>query len=450
MNAQNFPAMTFSHASFVRRIVGIAASAMLLGTCASAFAQKRVPIDADRVVAVVNDEAITLSELQARQATVERQLQGQSGSLPSKDILARQILERLIVDRAQLQLARDSGISVADAELDAALRRIAETNRMPLTEFRERLEKDGMRWSKFREEVRQEITISRLRDREVDSRVVVTDGEVDNYLSNVAANGDADAQVNISHVLIRTPEQATPEQLTKLSNKADQALAQLRAGEPFAKVAAAFSDSPDGLNGGVIGLRPLDRLPGLYAEAAKKLQPGEVSSVLRSPAGFHIVKLLERKGGVDSLPALRQTHARHILIKVNEVVSESEALHKIEGLRERLVNGGDFAELAKLHSQDLSSTKGGDLGWLNQGDTVPEFEKAMDALKIGELSQPVKSPFGYHLIQVQERRTDEGSPERKRLAARQALRERKAEEAYDDWVRQLRDRTYVEYKLDEQ
>lgn len=447
MNAHPFPAMM---SRFLRASVCCAAAVAMLGSAPSSLAQNRIPIDADRIVAVVNDEAITMSELKSRQATVERQLQGQSGSLPPKDVLARQILERLIVDRAQLQMARDTGISVSDAELDAALRRIAEANRMPLNEFRERLEKDGMRWPSFREEVRQEITISRLRDREVDSRITVTDGEVANYLENVAANGDADAQVNLSHILIRTPEQATPEQLVRLSNKADQALAQLRAGEPFAKVAAAFSDSPDGLNGGVIGLRPVDRLPSLYAEASQKLQPGETSGVLRSPAGFHIIKLLERKGGVDALPALRQTHARHILIKVNEVVSDAEARHKVEGLRERLVNGADFAELAKLHSQDLSSTKGGDLGWLNQGDTVPEFEKAMDALKVGELSQPIKSPFGYHLIQVLERRTDEGSPERKRLAARQALRERKAEEAYDDWVRQLRDRTYVEYKLDEQ
>ncbi len=225
-------------------------------------------------------------------------------------------------------------------------------------------------------------------------------------------------------------------------------MAQLRNGEPFAKVAAAFSDGGDAMAGGVLGLRAKDRLPALYVEAAQKLKVGEVSEVLRSPAGFHIIRLLERKGGVDALPALRQTHARHILIKVNEVVSDAEARHKLEGLRERIVNGGDFAELAKLHSNDLSSAKGGDLGWLYQGDTVPEFEKAMDALKLNELSQAIKSPFGYHLIQVLERRTDEGSPERKRLAARQALRERKADEAYDDWLRQVRDRAYVEYKLE--
>jgi len=411
--------------------------------------QNRDPVEADRVVAVVNDEAITLSELKAKIASVEHQLKGQNTPLPPQDVLTKQILERMIVDRAQIQLAKESGIAISDNELDAALRRIADANKIPPQEFRARLEKDGVRWGRFREEIREEITMARLREREVDSRVAVTDGEVDNYLANNANNNEADVQINLAHILIRAPEQATTEQLTRLSNKADQAMAQLRRGEPFAKVAAAFSDSGDAMSGGVIGLRPLDRLPGLYADAAKSLQPGGVSDVLRSPAGFHIIKLLERKGGAEALPAIPQTHARHILIKVNEVVSDAEARRKLEGLRERLINGADFAELAKLNSNDLSSAKGGDLGWLNQGDTVPEFEKAMDALKPFELSQPVKSPFGYHLIQVLERRTDNGSPERKRLAARQALRDRKAEEAYDDWLRQLRDKAYVEYKLED-
>lgn len=444
LNHNNFFSVELMHRALLSGVVSL-----FLISPLAVMAQGRVPIEADRVIAVVNDEAITLSELNARVATVERQLKGQNTPLPPKDVLTKQILERLIVDRAQMQLARESGIAISDAELDAALRRIADANKIAPQDFRSRLEKDGIRWSRFREEIREEITLARLREREVDGRVNVTEGEVDNYLANTAAHGDADVQLNIAHILIRAPEQATTDQLTRLSNKADQAMAQLRRGEPFAKVAAAFSDSGDAMTGGVLGLRPMDRLPGLYAEAAQQLKPGAISDVLRSPAGFHIIKLLERRGGVDALPALRQTHARHILIKVNEVVSDAEARRKIEVLRERIVNGGDFAELAKLHSNDLSSTKGGDLGWLNQGDTVPEFEKAMDALKFNELSQPVKSPFGYHLIQVLERRTDEGSPERKRMAARQALRERKADEAYDDWLRQLRDKAYVEYKLED-
>lgn len=439
----------FFQVKSMRRLLSSGLCSLLLASPVLALAQSRVPIEADRVVAVVNDDAITMSELKAKVANVERQLKGQNTPLPPQDVLVKQVLERLIVDRAQVQMARDSGMAISDPELDAAMRRIAESNRMSITEFRSRLEKDGISWNRFRDEIRDEILQSRLRDREVDSRVTVTDGEIDNYLANTAANGDNDAQLNLAHIMIRVPEQATSDQLVRLSNRADQAVAQLRAGEPFAKVAAAFSEAGDAMNGGVLGLRPRDRLPALYAEAGQKLKVGEVSEVLRSPAGFHIIKLLERKGGVDSLPPLRQTHARHILIKVNEAMSEAEALHKTQGLRERIANGASFAELAKLQSNDLSAAKGGDLGWLNQGDTVPEFEKAMDALKLHELSQPVKSPFGYHLIEVLERRVDEGSPERRRLAARQAIRDRKAEEAYDEWLRQVRDRAYVEYKLDD-
>jgi peptidyl-prolyl cis-trans isomerase SurA len=200
-----------------------------------------------------------------------------------------------------------------------------------------------------------------------------------------------------------------------------------------------------------MGARPLDRLPALYADAVKKLKPGEVSDILRSPAGFHIIKLIDRKveGGAKPVATLKQTHARHILIKVNELVSEAEAKRKLVALKERLENGGDFAELARLHSNDLSAAKGGDLGWLYQGDTVPEFEAAMDALKINQISQPVQSPFGFHLIEVLERRTENATDERQRLAARQVLRDRKADEAYQDWVRQIRDRAYVEYRVEE-
>lgn len=423
------------------------AALALTATCS--FAQTRAPIEADRVVAVVNSQAITLSELRTRVAAFQNQLKARNTPLPPVDQLTQQMLERMIVEQAQLQTAQESGIQIVDEELDAALRRIAEGNRMTLPAFKAALEKDGMAWAAFREEIRSEMIISRLREREVDSRVSVTDGELDNYLALVASSGDANVQFNLSHIIVRVPESATPEQLRRLREKAEFALSQLRSGDDFGKVAAGFSDAPDAVSGGVLGMRPADRLPALYLEEAKKLKSGEISPVVRSPAGFHIVKLIQRQGGAEDLPAIRQTHARHILVKVNELISDGEARRKLESVRERLVNGGDFAELAKQYSDDLSGTKGGDLGWMNQGDTVPDFEKAMDALKIGELSPLVRSPFGYHLIMVMERRTDQGSPERKRLVARQALRERKAEEAYDDWVRQLRDKTYVEYKLED-
>ncbi len=428
----------------------------LLGLSAIAPAQAQTrrsqPIEVDRIVAVVNDDAITAFELRARMATVERQLRSQNVQLPPGDILERQLLERMITDRVQLQFARDTGLRISDIELDAALRRIAEGNKLSLQDFRAALERDGVLWTKFREEIRDEIVLSRLRDREVESRIVVSDGEIDNYLANPDQGESlANVEVQTAHIVLRVPEQASPDQLMRIGARAQAALDQLRRGENFAKVAASYSDAPDGLSGGNMGARPLDRLPALYADAVKKLKPGETSDILRSPAGFHIVKLVARQGGggPKEVVALKQTHARHILIKVNELVSEAEARRKLVGLKERLDNGADFAELARLHSNDLSAAKGGDLGWMYQGDTVPDFEKAMDALKIKQISEPVQSPFGFHLIQVLERRTEDATAERQRLTARQVLRERKSDEAYQDWVRQMRDRAYVEYRNEE-
>jgi len=426
----------------------------LLSSLSLAQAQTRraQPVEVDRIIAVVNDEAITAYELRARLATVERQLRDQKVQLPPRDVLEKQLLERMIIDRVQLQYAKETGLRISDLDLDAAMRRIAEGNKLSLQDFRAALEKDGIAWAKFREEIREEIVLSRLRDREVQSRIVVSDGEIDNYLANPdAGSGSGNIEVRTAHIILRVPEQATPDQLMRIGARARAALDQVRRGEDFAKVAASYSDAPDGLSGGAMGVRPLERLPALYADAVKKLKPGEVSDILRSPAGFHIVKLIDKneQGGAKPVATLKQTRARHILIKVNELVSEAEAQRKLVALKERLDNGADFAELARLHSNDLSAAKGGDLGWLFQGDTVPDFEAAMDALKINQISQPVQSPFGFHLIQVLERRTENANDERQRLAARQVLRERKSDEAYQDWVRQIRDRAYVEYRVEE-
>ena len=410
------------------------------------------PQEVDHIIAVVNDEAITSNELRARLVTVERQLRAQNVQLPPPKVLEQQLLERMITDRVQLQLAKETGLRVSDLELDAAMRRIAEGNKLSLQDFRVALEKDGVAWAKFREEIREEIVLSRLREREVQSRIVVSDGEIDNYLANPDLGaGTGSAEVQVAHIILRVPEQANPDQLMRIGARAQAALDQVRRGENFAKVAASYSDAPDGLSGGVMSPRPLDRLPALYADVVKKLKPGEVSDILRSPAGFHIVKLISKKveGGVQAAATVKQTRARHILIKVNELVSEAEARRKLVGLKERIDNGADFAELARLQSNDLSAAKGGDLGWLYQGDTVPEFEAAMDALKINQISQPVQSPFGFHLIEVLERRTENATDERQRLAARQVLRDRKSDEAYQDWVRQIRDRAYVEYRVEE-
>ncbi len=406
-------------------------------------------VEADRIVAVVNSEAITLLELRSRQATVERQLKAQKVPLPPPDVLERQLLERMIVDQAQTQFAKENGIQVSDSELDAAVRRIAENNRMSLPDFKKALEKDGVVWNRFREEIRQEVVFARLRDREVDSRIAISEGEVDNYLENAGRPGNNEELVRLAHIILRVPEQVDAAKASGIRARAEKALQQLSAGEDFGRIAASYSDAPDGLSGGIIDWRPVDRLPGPYAEAVRNMKPGEISGLIRTSAGFHIVKLVDRRGGALATKSLKQTHGRHILIKVNEVVSDGEANRKLLALKERLDNGGDFAELARLHSNDLSAAKGGDLGWLYQGDTVPEFERAMDNLKIGDTSEPVRSPFGWHLIQVLERRTEDASQERTRQLARQALRERKSDEAYQDWLSQLRDRAYVEYRLEE-
>ena len=412
------------------------------------YAAPAEPVEADHIVAVVGSEVITYYELSTRLASALKQLQKQGTPLPPQEVLERQMLERLIMDRVQLQFAQESGLRVDDIQLEQAIGRIATGNKLNPQQFRQALEKDGIAYPRFREEIRNEMTMARLREREVDSKLVISDGEIDNHIANQAATRSAE-EYELAHILLRAPESASPEQLQKLRLRGEQALKRARAGENFAELAAAFSDAPDALQGGDIGWRPLDRMPALYADVASKLGAGEVSELLRSSAGFHVVKLIGKRGG--SAPAsVQQIRARHILIRVSELVSESEARRKLENVRERIVNGVDFAEQARLYSQDGSAAKGGDLGWLSPGDTVPEFEGAMNILKENELSPVVKTSFGMHLIQVSERRQRDVSAERQRGVARQAIRERKLDEAYQDWLRQLRDRTYVENRMQEQ
>jgi len=415
-----------------------------------AAAQRPVPVD--RIVAVVNKEVITSSELADQVATAERQLRRQGTPLPAQATLERQVLERLILLKAQLQLARDTGIRVDDAQLDRAIERIAQGNNMSVDDFRRTLERDGVQFDKFRGEVRDQILVSRLREREVDDKIQVSDSEIDLFLEqNKEGALNSKVEYNLAHILVRLPDQASPEQIEAARARAEKARAEALAGGDFAKLAASYSDGPDALKGGALGWRSADRLPELFSEALKTMKPGDVSDLLRSPAGFHLLKLVDRResGGADGQP-IKQTHVRHILIRTNEAVSEADARRRLEDLRERIVRGGaDFAELARLHSEDGTAARGGDLGWVYPGDTVPDFERAMDALKPGEISEPVKTPFGWHLIQVLERRTASVSAERRRLVARQALRERKADEAYQEWLRQLRDQTYVELHLDE-
>jgi peptidyl-prolyl cis-trans isomerase SurA len=407
----------------------------------------------DRIVAVVNKEVITLSQLNDRIEVVSRQLAQQRMALPPHETLERQVLERMITDRAQMQMADDNGIRIDDLQVDRAVERIAEQNQLSLADFRAAVERDGLSWDQLRSDVRIEITLARLREREVDSRIQVTDTEIDAFLAQeqarMAAADSTRTEFRVSHILVRLPEGTAPERVEQLRLKAEEALRQVRAGTAFSEVAVASSDASDALQGGALGWRTRERLPEIFVNALDRMKPGDTSELLRSPAGFHILHLDEVRGQAVQRVEVEQVHARHILIRTNEIVSEGEARRRIQQLRERIVEGADFAEIAKLNSEDGSASRGGDLGWMYPGDTVPEFERAMFALAVDQMSEPVRSPFGWHLIKVLERRRGDLSSDRRRNEARRAVRERKADEAYDNWVRELRDRTYLEYRLED-
>jgi peptidyl-prolyl cis-trans isomerase SurA len=395
-------------------------------------------------------------------------MKSQGGQMPPMPQLQRQLMERMIVERAQLQTAKERGIKIEDAMLDRAVARIADQNKLSMPEFRKRLEQDGMDYAKFRGDIRNEMTLQRLREVEVDNKIQISDAEIDAYLAAHNNTSSAPQELDIAQILIRVPENASAEQLAENKKRADDVVAQLNAGGDFAKLAAAYSDAPDGATGGDLGWRAQDRLPQLFVDATASLQQGQVAPLVKSGNGFHILKLLGKRTqsvlraepgaaanagtGAAAAPAsVQQTHASHILIKVNQVVSAAEAKRKLLELKQRLDNhAATFEELARLYSNDFSAAKGGDLGWIYPGDTVPEFERAMDALKVGEVSEPIESPFGYHLILVTERKIDDVSQERQRAAARQAIREQKLEEATQDWLRQVRDQAYVEYRTNDQ
>lgn len=426
------------------------ASAVTLLLAASVGAQTPVPRELDRVVAVVNADVITASELRTRMRSVERQLERQRIERPPPDVLERQVLERLITDRALLQAAREQGIRVDDAQVDRAVAGIAQENRTTPEQLRQSIEADGNSFRRFREELREEILSARLREREVDARVQISEADIDAFLAEQRNAPSAPVALDLSQILLRVPEGATAEQIERLRIRGEDILRQLRAGADFAQLAASFSDAPDALKGGSLGARTADRLPQLFVEAVASLNPGELAPLVRSPNGFHVLKLVGRQvSGNDPLagaPVVQQ-RARHILLRPSELVTEAEVLRRLRQLRERILSRqAEFADLARQYSADGTASRGGDLGWLYPGDTVPEFERAMSALQPGELSQPVRSPFGFHLIELQERRTDAASPERLRALARAALRERRIEEAAQEWLRQVRDRTYVEYR----
>ena len=403
---------------------------------------------ADRIVAVVNDEIVTLRELEERIRIVTGQLRRQNVPLPPDDVLQTQVLERVIVDRAQVQFARENAIRIDDVQLDRAVARIAEENRMSAVQFRDVLEKDGIPFNRFREDIRTEILINRLRQSEVDGRVVISEGEIDNFLAQNKPS-DTAQELNLGHILVRVPENASPEQIEARRKRAQEALAQIKGGADFAQVSVSFSEAPEALTGGALGFRAQEKLPQLFVDAIAGLPKGGVSEPVKSANGFHILKLIDQRGA-GAAPVVKQTRARHILIRPTELVSQDQARRRLVELRDRIVNkAATFEDLARQNSADGSKDKGGDLGVIYPGDTVPEFERAMDELKPGEISQPVQTQFGWHLIEVIERSSVELSVDRQRKAAREALRERKVDEAYQEWLRQLRDRTFVEYRLED-
>ena len=436
---------------FTRAAAAAGCALLMLAAAPHALAQKppasRIVL-LDRIVAVVNDQVITRRDLDERVTTVLTQLRQQGTPLPPRDVLEKQVLERMIFNQVQLQFAKETGLRIDDATLDKTLSRIAEDSKLTPPQLRAALEKDGISFAKFRDDIRDEITITRLREREVDNKITIADSEVDNFLSTRQIQEGETDEYNLSHILVSVPEQASPERLQERRLRAEQAQAQIKSGADFRQVAASFSDAPDAVRGGTLSWRDSARLPTIFAEAVKGLKAGEISGVLRSPNGFHILRVNERRGQTAPL-IVSQTNARHILIKTSELVSENEAKERAVKLKERLDNNADFADLARLQSEDSSAARGGDLGWLSPGDTVPEFEKAMDALRPRQLSEAVRSPFGWHLIQVLERRNQDMSQQQQRLRARQALREQKADEAHQEWVRQLRDKAFVDYRLEE-
>ena len=406
------------------------------------------PRAADYIVAVVNSEPITNNEVRSRLARAEAQLAQQGGAMPPRDVLAREVLERLIVERAQLQQAKESGVKVDDFAVSQAEQGVARQNNMTTDELYQRLARDGMGKERFREELRNQLLQQRLREREVEARVKVSDLDIDQYLREQQKGMDvASMEINLGHVLVLVPENASPVQVAERQARAQRAAERVRAGEDFATVARELSDAPEGQrNNGLLGLRPADRYPELFVNSTLGLPVGGIVGPVRSPAGFHILKVVERvTAGVPT--TVTQSHARHILLRTSPQLTETAAAARLADYRRRVLAGqADFAVLAREHSRDGSSKEGGDLGWANPGRYVPEFEQAMNALKPGDISEPLVSRFGVHLIQLIERREAKLTQREQREMARDTVREKKLDEAYATWAQELRGRAYVEYR----
>lgn len=405
-----------------------------------------VPLD--RIIAVVNEDVIMQSELEAKIRTVREQIQQQGAQVPPTSVLEHQVLERLVQNRVQLQLAARAGIRVDDEILNRTISNIAANNNVSLTQFREILEQDGYSYESFRENIRNEITLTQLRKRHVENRIVITEKEIDNFLANQEIQGSFTTEIRLSHILLSLPESATDTEIEQVKQIATQVREDLLAGADFAETASTVSDGGTAESGGDLGWRKSNDIPSLFAEYIPEMKKGDISELIQNTSGFHIIKITDMKSDTENI--VEQTRARHILIKTDQLVTSSQAKAKLEQLLLRIKNGDDFAMLAKGNSQDsLSAIEGGELGWRSPGELVPEFQRAMDALDINEISKPFQSSFGWHIVQVLERRDFDNTESVKRGKARQAIRNRKLEEAMQNWTRRLLDEAYVEYRLDD-
>lgn len=398
----------------------------------------------DRIVAVVNEEVVLASELERELEGVRRQLAERDTQPPPEEDLRRQVLERLIMRRLQLDVAQRLGVRVDEATLDEAVRRIAERNNLGLSEFRDALAAEGIDFATFRDQIRQEITLTRLRQREMQRRINITPQEIDQFLEQ--QGDEAGQRYRLRHILVALPEAASPEQLQQAGRRAEALMQALEDGASFEALAARYSDSQTALEGGDIGWRAAGELPPSVAEILPRMQPGQVSPPVRTSSGVHLFQLVDRRD--ESRRMVTQTHARHILIQTNEVVTDRDAVARLRSLRERVLSGDDFAELAQAHSDDKgSASSGGDLGWRSPGSFVPVFEQAMEGLAPGQISRPFESPFGWHIVQLLERRRHDSTEEFQRTQAAQQIRERKEREETELWLRQLREEAYVDIRL---
>ncbi|MFT5933402.1 MAG: peptidyl-prolyl cis-trans isomerase SurA [Hydrogenophaga sp.] len=406
------------------------------------------PRTVDFIVALVNSEPITNNEVRARLLRVEQQITQQGAAMPPRAELAREVLEQLVSERTQIQQAKELGIQVDEATLAQAEESIAAQNQMSLADFRRRIASEGVDANRLRSDLRNQILLQRLREREVESRVQISEADIDGYIrEQTASTALSELELNLAHVLVLVPEGTSDTQMKELQARAQQVADRARAGGDFAALAREFSDAPEKINGGEFGLRPADRLPELFVNATRALGVGSVAGPLRSPAGFHVLKMLEKRQA--SLPDtfVTQTRARHILLRVTPQLSAQAAAEQLDGYRQQIVQGkASFADLAREHSQDGSAPEGGDLGWASPGQFVPEFEQMMNSLQPGEISPPLASRFGMHLIQVIERRNQPLTQREQRDMIRAVLREKKGAEALVTWLQDLRGRAFVEYR----